>query len=270
MITEIITEESIGTYIKVLKNEEIFGILDGRITGIGARNEETGLPQGVLTAEIHMEYILVRRIYIRPEYSGGETADGLIRIITDLPDDLKAPILLYGTEDTIDKGLLSRYGFTEMQSRYSLIQGELENYKEIRTPMKTYETATLDKAPIDQVQAFILGSDYDRFIQIPDGYLDAARFSDGSLVCLDHGRVAGVILMEEPDDGIRITYMHAKNNMVLLHAMYVLKRVLMSEYPPKARLQFLMKDGIGREAISVLMNPGAEKKVSIFRYEDGV
>ena len=71
----------------------------------------------------------------------------ITEIITDLPDDLKAPILLYGTEDTIDKGLLSRYGFTEMQSRYSLIQGEFENYKEIRTPMKTYETVTLDVDP---------------------------------------------------------------------------------------------------------------------------
>lgn len=267
MITEIITEDSIGKYIKVLKNEEIFGILNGRFSCVGACDEQTGLPQGILSAEIHMEYIQVRRVYVLPGYQEEDVAAELLEIITDLPEELKQPILYYEVEDLVDESLLSRYGFTEVKCGCSLIEGDLEHYKEIKAPPMNFSIGTLDQASPDMVRAFILASDYDKFLQIPDGYPDATRFSDGSLVIMAHGKVIGVILLEEMDDVIRVPYIHAKSNVELLYALHVLRKVLLSEYSLKARVQFLMRDGIGREAIRVLMDRGVEKKIRMFRYE---
>ena len=267
MNTEIITEESIGKYLKLLRNEEIFGILDGRISGIGACDDETDLPQGILTAEIHMDYIRIRRIHVLPEYREGDTAHILLHVVMDLPEDLKMPFMCYGTEDEIDTELLSEYGFKEISTDYSWIEGLLANYKEIKAPPKAYEVGTLDKAPMDRVQRFVLESNYDKLLQIPDGYLEGDRFSDASLVCMDRNTIVSVILMEETDDTIRIPYMHTKNNLALLYALFVLRKLLNSEYESKARLQFLMHKGIGREAIRALIHPGYEKKIRVFRYE---
>ena len=267
MITEIITEESIGKYLRLLKNEEVFGILDGRISGIGASDDETDLPQGVITAEIHMEYIRIRRIHVLPEYRESDTAHVLLNVVMDLPEELKMPFLFCGTDEETDSELLSEYGFHEVSTDYSWIEGLLVNYREIKAPPKAYEVGTLDQAPMESVQRFVLESDYDRLLQIPDGYLESDRFSDASLICLDRNSVVGVILLEETDDSIRVPYIHTKDNMALLYALYILRKVLYSDYSSKARLQFLMHDGIGREAISALINPGVEKKIHVFRYE---
>lgn len=267
MVTEIITEETIGKYLKVLKNEEIFGILDGRISAIAVWDEEKEQPQGVLTAEIHTELILIRRIYVLPEYRDGETGNVLMHIATDIPEEQRVPYVIYGTDDEIDETLLAEYGFSEVPSKYSWIEGVLENYKEIKVPPKAFDMGTLDKAPMDKVQDFVLKSDPDRFMQMPDGYLESGRFSDASLICMKNDAIVGVILLEELDDSIQIPYIHTKDNLALLYSLYVLRKVLWTEYEPTARLQFLMNDGIGREALTVLIHPSEEKKIRIFRYE---
>ena len=267
MMTEIITEESIGKYIKILKNEEIFGILDGRITGLGACDDESGQPEGVLVAEIHMEYILLRRIYVLPDCQDEDLISRLMDIVTDLPEDLKAPIYYYGTDEETDATVLAQYGFKEIPNGYSCIEGFLEDYKEIKAPPKLFEVGTLDQVPKDSVQNFVLSSTHDRFMQIPDGYLDISRFSDASLVCYKRNIVVGVILMEETDDMIRIPYMYTKDNMALLYSLYVLRKVLFADYAPKAKLCFVMRDGIGREAIHALIRPSEEKKIRVFRHE---
>ena len=265
MITEVITEESIGKYIKLLKNEEIFGILDGRVSAVAAWDDEKEQPQGVLTAEIHMNYIQIRRLYVLPEYQEEDTRHILMNIATDLPEDMKTPIVFCGTDDEIDETLVAEFGFKEISSKYSWIEGDLENYKEIKAPMKVFDIVTLDKAPMNRVQDFVLKSEYDRFIQVPDGYLEEGRFSDASLVCLNRDVIVGVILLEEMDQFIRIPYIHTKDNIALLYALYVLRKVLWMEYAPKAKLRFLMHDGIGRDALNLLMRPGEEKKIRIFR-----
>lgn len=267
MVTEIITEETIGKYLKLLKNDEVFGILDSRISGIGAYDDDSELPQGILTAEIHMEYIQIRRIHVLPEYREGDAAHVLLNVVMDLPEELKMPFLFFGTEEETDAELLSEYGFQEVSSDYSWIEGLLANYREIKAPPRIYEVGTLDQAPLESVQRFVLESDYDSLLQIPDGYLEEDRFSDASLICLHRNTIVGVILLEETDDSIRVPYIHTKDNMALLYALYVLRKLLYSEYASKAKLQFLMRDGIGREAISALISPGEEKKIHVYRHE---
>ena len=190
-----------------------------------------------------------------------------VKFVLISPEELKMPFLFCGTDEETDSELLSEYGFHEVSTDYSWIEGLLVNYREIKAPPKAYEVGTLDQAPMESVQRFVLESDYDRLLQIPDGYLESDRFSDASLICLDRNSVVGVILLEETDDSIRVPYIHTKDNMALLYALYILRKVLYSDYSSKARLQFLMHDGIGREAISALINPGVEKKIHVFRYE---
>ena len=62
IMTEIVTEETISKYMEFLGNEEIFGILNGRFSCMGACDRESGQPLGILTAEIHMDHIRIRRV----------------------------------------------------------------------------------------------------------------------------------------------------------------------------------------------------------------
>ena len=128
MITEIITDETVGKYLGFLKNEEIFGIGNGRFTCIGVCDDNTEDPMGILTAEVHMEHIRIRRLFVRPGCPRRKTAKMLISVITDLPDEMKMPVFFFGTEEETDPDFLAGCGFMELPfSRYSYFEGYLED-----------------------------------------------------------------------------------------------------------------------------------------------
>ncbi len=265
VLTEVLMEETIGKYMEFLRNEDIFGIMNGRYTCVGASDGESGQPLGILTAEIHMDHIRVKGIRVLPGAEGAARA--LLGIITDLPEDMEVSVLFLGTDEETDEKLLTESGFTETESKYSCFEGILEDLKEMEAPPKSCDIGTLDQAPLQKVEGFVLGSEYDRVLQVPDGYLDEDRFSDASLVCMDRGKVVGVILLEETDDLIHVPYIRTKDGKALLYAFYVLRKLLTSEYAPKAKIRFLLCDGVGREAVKAMLPGGREKKLRVFRYE---
>ena len=264
ILTEIVTEETISKYMEFLGNEEIFGILNGRFSCMGVCDRKSGQPLGILTAEIHMSHIRVRRVRVLPEAEG--TARALMDIVTDLPEDMALPVLFFGTDEDVDEKLLTESGFTETDCRYSCIEGSLTDFKAIEAPPKC-DIGTLDQVPFPKVESFVLGSEHDRILLTPDGYLERDRFSDASLCCMDSGKVTGVILLEEKDDFIQIPYIRTKDGKALLFAFYVLRKLLTAEFAPDTKIRFLLCDGVGREAVNAIFPGGREKKIRGFRYE---
>ena len=265
MITEIITEETVKKYMPLLKNEEIFGIENERFTCFGACDEETGDPIGILTAEVYMEHIRIRRIFTSPKDKKTEKA--LISLVTDLPEDMKLPVYCFGTDEEIDEALLLESGFTEVPSDYSYIEGTPEDIKDLGTPPKVCEVRTLDRAPLTGVQNFITETQPDGILGVPDSYLDLNRFSDASLVAVNQHRIVGLLMVEETDDMIEVPYICATGNKVTIFLFYVFKKLLEAEYDAEARLRFVICDELKKVAINALMESGVEKKVRIFRYD---
>ena len=264
MITEMITGETINTYMNLLSNEEIFGIENERFTCFGACDEDTGEALGIITAEVYMEHIRIRRVFSMPKNT--ETEKALMAVITNLPEDMKLPVYYFGTDEEVDEELLLKCGFTEEQSKYSYIEGTPENLKEVGNPSRVCEFRTLDKAPLDGVQDFLTGIHPDGLLEVPDAYLDLNRFSDASLVAVSQHKIEGILLVEDTGDLIEVPYISARDNKVVILLFHVLKKMCSVEYGPKVRLRFVICDKMKQEAINALMKDGIEHKVRIFKY----
>lgn len=266
MYTEIITDDSIGGYMGLLTNEEYFGIEKEIFTGFGAREEGTDQVLGILIAEVHMTHIRIRRLYRDPDLADEAAMTELLRVVTDLPEDQKLPVLFSGTDEEIDAKLLTEHGFKEIPGKYTVIEGTLEHFREF-SAAKTCDVCTLDQLPVSLVERFILENEPDRFLQMPEDYLDTDRFSEASLVCVDGKKITGVILMEESDLGIRIPYMKSGDKKALLYALYVLRKLLFSEFGPGIKISFLTNDEAEKKAIHALFSICEEKKIHIFSYK---
>ena len=66
---------------------------------------------------------------------------------------------------------------------------------------------------------------HDDLIQFPEGLVDSNRFSDGSLVCIKDGKIEAVMLTEEQDERIDVTYIHSTDGRYILDLFSVLKRM---------------------------------------------
>ena len=264
MITEMITGETINTYMNLLSNEEIFGIENERFTCFGACDEDTGEALGIITAEVYMEHIRIRRVFSMPKNT--ETEKALMAVITNLPEDMKLPVYYLGTDEEVDEELLLKCGFTEEQSKYSYIEGTPEKLKDVGNPSLVCEIRTLDKAPLDGVQNFLSGIHPDGLLEVPDAYLDLNRFSDSSLVAVSQHKIVGMLLVEDTDDLIEIPYICSTDNNVAIVLFHIFKKICNVEYGPKVKLRFVICDKMKKDAISALMKGGIETKVRIFKY----
>ncbi len=266
MNVEIVTGDIIREYMSILTTEEVLDCEEEKITCFGAYDEETEDIMGILTAEIYPEFIVIKRIYVCPDYEGKGVENELLAHVTDIPDELRLPIYIYGVEEEMDDELLTECGFSTIPSKYSYIEGLLMNYVEINAALTEGELKTLDKIPMEELEKFVLQKDHDKLLQIPEGYLDTERFTEGSLVLLKRHMIDGAILIEESDGYINIPYIYAEDKRLLLYAFFILKKLLIAEFEPRAKLRFLICDGIGREAISRLIIDSNEKKIAIYKY----
>ena len=267
MNVEIVNGDIIHEYLGILTTEEVLDCETEKITCFGAYDEETEDIMGILTAEIYPEFIVIKRIYVCPDYEGTGVENELLAHVTDIPDEIRLPIYIYGPEEDMDDELLTDCGFEALPSNYSYINGLLNDFIEINAALTDGELKTLDKIPSEELEKFVLQKDHDKLLQIPEGYLNTDRFSEGSLVLLKKHMIDGAILIEESDGFINIPYIYAEDNRLLLYAFFILKKLLLLEFTPGAKLRFLICNGIGREAITRLIRNSSEQKIAIYKYD---
>ena len=264
MVTEVITEENRKTYMQLMKHEEILGIENDRFACFGACDEDTGEALGLITAEVYLDHIRIRRIISSPK--DAETEKALMALVTNLPEELMLPVYYYGTDEEVDETLLLECDFTEVPSQYSYIEGTPEKLRDIGNLFRVCEVKTLDKAPLNGVQNFIIGTKPDNLLEVPDSYLNLKRFSDASLVAVDQHRIVGILMMEETDDLIEVPYICATGNKETIFLFHVLRKMCIAKYGPNARLRFVVCGKLKEIAIHALMKDGIVKKVRIFKY----
>lgn len=268
MNVEMINDDIVEEYLDLLTSEEVFGCSNGRISCFGAYDEDTGEPMGVLTAEIFPEYIRIKRIYVRHEFADEGVDEALIDIVTDLPDEARLPIYMFGTENEIDPEFLEDNGFEKVPSKYSYIEGKLGDYISVAASLGDGELKTLNQVPAEELEKYVFKTEHDAFMQIPEDYLDTEKFSEVSLVMLKKRLIEGAILLEEEENYIYVPYIQANDNKLLLYAFFILKKLLFTEFEPEDRIRFLICDGKGREALTRIIRNCEEYEIGIYRFSE--
>lgn len=270
MKVEIITDEIMTRYMDFLTNSEIFGIESGRYTCFGAYEEtETGKEcTGILSAEILPSYIHIERICVHPNYKWEDAVSTLMSVVSDLPDELKLPIITYGTAEELDADLLHAVGFRENQSVYSYLEGTLNDYQELPSPPKKgeYQVYPMDQISINRLSNIALQMRKDDYLQMPESNIDTNRFSAGSPVCMRDDVIEAAVLYEEKDQIITVPFIFGKNPKATLYCFSVFRNILMEEYAPGARIRFLIIEGAGKEAIMKIIQHTVEKQIHIYEY----
>lgn len=265
--TEIISSEELKRYLGLLDNMEILDMENGRYTCMGAFDDETQTGMGVLVAEVLTECIHIKRIYVKPEYRRMGVSKKLLQIITDLPEELKQPVVAYGVNEELDQGFLDAMGFHEIKSEYTYLEGSLGDYQKLPFPDKGSEYSLL---PVDRVSAnalknYMLEIQKKKSIQIPELFAGDEQFSDGSIVCLKGHQIVAVILLDEAPQYIMVPFVFGKDKKAVLYSFAVLREELSGEYGPDARIRFLLNKGRGREAIEKIVANTIEKEILIYQ-----
>ena len=266
VLTESINSGNITRYMHLFSNVEIFGINDDRFSAFGAFDEITDKPTGVLVTEIFPEYIRIEKLYTVPEYRNNGVAEKLLNIIRKTVKTSKMPILIYTTE-SFDVSYIQSKGFKKTDDNYCYIEGRLEDLKDIKLPSKKKSIVfdTIDRVSTKDLDRFVFRNPYDKLIQFPEGLIDTNRFSDGSLVCKKDGKIEAVMLIEEQDDRIDVTYIYGTDSRYILNLFSILKRMLMEEYTPQTLIRFLICNNIGREGIEKILAESKERPLNVYR-----
>ena len=266
VLTESINFENIVRYMHILSNVEIFGISDERFSAFGAFDERTDSTIGVLVTEIFPEYIRIEKLYTVPDYRNNGVAEKLLNIIRTPLETKKIPIYIY-TTDSIDVSYIQSKGFERTDDNYCYIEGRLGDLKDIKLPSKNNAIVfdTIETIPVKDLDRFIFRNPHDDLIQFPEGLVDTNRFSDGSLVCKVDGKIKAVMLIEEQDDRIDVTYIYGTDSRYVLNLFSLLKRLYMEEYTPQTRVRFLICNNMGREGIEKILVENQEKPLSVYR-----
>lgn len=257
--TEIISSEELKRYLGLLYNMEIFGMESGRYTCIGAFDDERDEGIGVLVAELLSDSVHIKRIYVKTEYRRQGIAKKLLQIVTDVPDELKQPIVTYGVEEELDKDFLGAVGFSETESEFSYLEGSIKDFRMLPSPKKNdeYSVSTVDLVPENALKNYI-------HEKVPELFAGDEHISDGSLACRKGREISAVILIEETHPHTMIPLIFGRDNMAVMYCFSALREELLAENGPDARIRFLMNKDRGREAVEKIVANTVEKKIHIY------
>ena len=267
MQTEMISSDEVTRYLGLISNAEILGMESGRYTCFGAFDDEKNKGAGVLVAEVLMDSIRIERIYVSPEYRRKGIAKELFHIVTDLPENMKQPIIAYGVENEINREFLEAMGFHEIENGYSCLEGKLGDYQKLPLPLEgsEYSLVPAEGIAANALNNFVAEMQKEKHMQMPALFMEYDTFPDGSVVCIKNKEIAAVLLLEEADSNVIIPFVFGKDNKAILFCFSALREELIEEYGSDARLRFLLNKGKGREAIEKIVKDMEEKKILIYR-----
>ncbi|MCR5249685.1 MAG: GNAT family N-acetyltransferase [Lachnospiraceae bacterium] len=273
MQTERIVRENQSRYLKLLSNDELFANEEGRYSCFGAFDEDSREALGVLVAQILPAYIRIVKLYTLPKHRNRGVASTLLKLATDLPEELSLPFYAVVSGEEADPEFLTKRGFVKTDDRYSYLSGWLEDLEDLPRPQNLPSSARVlpaDRVPYESLSDYVLSFGHDELLQFPEMKLDMNRFSDGSLVCTRDKEINAVLLMEELDEYIQISWIHCRDSRSLYQIFSVMKKALKSEYDPEAELRFLLCDNKGEEAIEKVFRYRERIPVHIYRLEKEV
>ncbi|MBQ7706653.1 MAG: GNAT family N-acetyltransferase [Lachnospiraceae bacterium] len=267
MKTEIITGNELKKYLGLLDNMEISGMENGRYTCFGAFDDKSDKGIGILVAESLPDYILVKRIFVLPEYRRKGVATALLKIVTDLPEDLKQPVITYGAKEELDKKFLDAMGFKEVKSDYTYIEGTLGDYRKLHLPAKKseYKLIPAEKITTNALKKFIFDMKKKKNIKLQELFVDDDTISDESIVCMKNNKIAAVIMLEESDGNVMLPLVFGKDTKAILYCFSAFYEILSGDFGPEECIRILLNKDIGKEAIEKIIGNTTEKKVLIYK-----
>lgn len=262
MKTEYVEGDRLFFYMPFLDEDEVTGILDGRFAAIGALDDPEEVPLGILVAQILPDYIRIRRVQVETP----EVASALLSVVFRLPNELKLPFMAFDpSEDEL--AYLMEAGFEETESRYVYLEGWTEELAEGPDPaaMQGKRVVCVDRVPGNELVDYLLRAEKDRCFIFPEPVPDPRRFSAGSLVCLKGGKIAGVLLMEEPEDIIQVSFLCAAGPEERDTLFIGMRELLFQEFGPGKRLRFLLDGGLQDRAFCERLPEGKKRAVRILK-----
>ena len=112
LVSEVLGAEKLNACISYMDNEEIQGILNGRLTGIGVYNEIDGMLEGLGIVEIFPDYILIRRVDTCMDVKEESILKSVGKYISQTTQENKLPIYFLDMGDG-KKFSLEESGFVQ-------------------------------------------------------------------------------------------------------------------------------------------------------------
>ncbi len=268
MKTEAITRENLSRYISMLSNDEFFDIESGRLSGFGACDEKSGDGMGVLAAEILPDHIRIVKLFTAEKFRKKGVATKLINMVCDLPDELKMPFYIITDRMDADFKFLKEKGFVETESPYKYIYSKLSDMRDITAPDNVKDGLKI--VPINQVSEqvlsyYISNAEPDKFLRFPEIPIDFDRFSEGSLVCIKDKSICAMLLIEEPDEAIEISFIHCIDPKALYSILALIKPALLLEYSEETNVRILVCNKNEESVGKGLLNNCVEKEIKILK-----
>ncbi len=267
MRIEIVEGERTAEYLKLLSNDELFGIQSGRYTCFGAFDEQTMEPMAVLIARILPAFIQLKKLFTLPAYRKKGAASELLKTAADLPARDILPFTVFVNDNKADTLFLKNRGFEEAKLSYHSVICRFRDFHDIRLPEKItpgIRVVPADSVPLSELWDFILSSSPDRLLRFPEPAPDFERFSEASLVCLKNDRIKAAILIEEPDDYIQVTWVYGKDPRSLYFLLAAVKKLADHEFEPDEAIRFLICSETEKALIRRLFRHFEEQPIPVF------
>ncbi len=268
MKTEVITRENLSRYISMLSNDEIFDNESERLSCFGGYDEKSGEGMGVIAVKILPDYIRIEKVFTVEKFRKTGVATELLSIVSDLPEEVKMPFFIITDQTDIDFAFLKGRGFSETESAYKFIYAKLSDMREITVPDSIKDglrIVTLSHVPENELLNYVSHAEADNFLQFPEIPIDLSRFSEGSLICLKDNSICAMMLIEESDEAIQITFMHCLDPKALYGIFALIKPALLLEYSGESTVRFLVCNKNSEDVGKGLFDSYTEKGIKLLK-----
>lgn len=238
LAAEFLETEKLNSYIPYMNNDEIQGILDGRLSGIAVYNEFDDKPEGFGIVEIFPEYIRIHRVGSCMDVNEKSILECVGKYISRMPSSGKLPIYIFEAGEG-QKNKPEEAGFVLDKGQFMYELGMSSDLKKIVLEKKSeMNVVFLGEADEDEALAFLLNAPYDPFFQIPYADIKADNLS-GSIVCKNKDRILAMILIEDDDRFVKIPWYYYKDKTAMDACFLVLKKLIENDYDSDMPVLFL-------------------------------
>lgn len=263
LVSKVLGAEKLNACISYMDNEEIQGILNGRMTGIGVYNETDGVLEGLGIVEIFPDYILIRRVDTRMDVKEESILESVGKYISQTTQENKLPIYFLDRGDG-KKSSLEESGFVQDKKKFMCELGLSSNLKKIALEKKNdLSVMFLEEVEEEEALSFLLNAPHDSFFQIPYADIKADCLS-GSIVCKNKDRILAMILIEDDDRYIKIPWYYYKDKAAMDACFFVLKNLLKNDFESDVPILFLDSGKNKKELMDYFS--GKIKEVPIYAY----
>ena len=265
LAAEVLGAEEMNVCISYMDNEEVQGILNDRLTGIGVYDETDGILEGFGIVEIFPEYILIRRVDTCLDVREEAILESVGSYISQTTKENKLPIYLLDMGGG-KKTSLQGTGFALDKKKFMCELGMSSNLKKIVLEKKNDMSVTfLEEVEEEEVLPFLLNAPYDSFFQIPYADIKADHLS-GSIICKNKDRILAMILIEDDDRYIKIPWYYYKDKAAMDACFLVLKNILKNDFESDMPILFLDSGKNKKELMDYFSGKIKEVPLCVYRW----